>query len=81
MVKISIIVEGGVNDTNVSVATMDNSNTLRESMHRIYSQALGRSDIDVEVHLGAGNRNAARAFVGAGTDTFLYTDSSKLFHV
>jgi len=74
MVNISIIVEGGANDTNASMATIDNSNALRESLYRVFSQALNRNDISIEVHMGAGNRNAARAFVGAGTDTFLYTD-------
>ena len=37
MVKVSIIVEGGVIDTNVSAGTIDNSNALRESLYWIFS--------------------------------------------
>lgn len=74
MVNISVIVEGAVFDTNASETMIDNSNALRESMHRIFSEALNRDDVSIEVHMNAGNRSAARAFVNAGKDSFLYTD-------
>ena len=74
MVKVSIIVEGGVIDTNVSAVTIDNSNALRESLYWIFSEVLDRDDISIEVHMSAGRRLAAKAFRDAANDVFLYTD-------
>ena len=74
MVRVTIIVEGGVMDTNVSIATIDNSNALRESLYWIFSEVLHRDDVSIEVHMSAGRRAAAKVFRDSNQEVFLYTD-------
>lgn len=74
MVNVNIIVEGGVIDSNVSAQTVDNSNALRQSLYGIFSEALGRDDVSVAVHMASGNRAAAKAFLDAASEVFLFTD-------
>lgn len=74
MVEISILAEGGVFNTNVEAATIDNSNALRQSLHEIFSKALERDDVSISVFMNAGRRSAAKAFRDSESKVFLYTD-------
>jgi len=74
MVEITIIIEGGVVNTNaVDVLTVNNSLALRQSLHRIFSLLLN-TEVSIIVEIGGGYRNAAKKFVGSRGKTYLYID-------
>ncbi|GHT39895.1 hypothetical protein AGMMS49965_07230 [Bacteroidia bacterium] len=75
MVEITIMIEGGVLEhENIDVATRDNSESLRQSFHRIFTELLG-SEVKIIVQPLAGNKNAARIFAKSfDSNAFLYTD-------
>ena len=75
MVNITIIVEGGTLDPNVSEETFNNVEALRESLNKLFSRLLKRDDIGVKVDVGAGYRNAAKMFVKNTENHYLYVDS------
>lgn len=74
MVNISIIAEGGVFETNQDAATVDNSNALREALHRIFAVVLDREDVSITVSMSTGKNAAARAFRDSTGEVFLFTD-------
>lgn len=75
MVEITVIVEGGVVNTDTSdVLTVDNSQSLRQSFNRIFSELL-KEEVSIIVQTGGGYRNAASLFVKDDTPgVFLYVD-------
>lgn len=75
MVRLSLIVEGGVYPNNVSVETANNVESLRQSLHKFFIRVLGREDIAITIFMGAGNRNAARQFVESDAVLGLFVDS------
>jgi len=63
MVEIRIVIEGGVllND-NISAATVNNSERLRQSFHKLLSKVLNPDNFNIIVEIGAGDKNAAKSF-------------------
>ena len=73
---ISIIIEGGVlpND-NISAATMNNVESLRQSLHRIFEKVLSdQEDISIVINPQAGYKQAVKKYLMAGEDSFLFVD-------
>lgn len=63
MVEIRIVIEGGVlPNINVSAATIDNSEKLREAFHKLLSKVIKPDKFNLIVEIGAGERNAAKSF-------------------
>ena len=77
MVRLHVIVEGGVPAVNVEAETSNNVEALRESFHQFFNRLLGRDDLDVVVEVGYGNRNAVKMFIAAQGDSCLYVDSDR----
>ncbi len=74
MVEIRVIIEGGMVNTAVADAqTVNNSQALRQSLHRIFSKLLMK-EVSIIVELGAGYRNAAKKFVQTPQSACLYVD-------
>jgi len=75
MVEITIIVEGGVvHVDSPDVNTIDNSQVLRQSVNRIFSELLNEN-VSIIIQMGAGYRNAAAQFVKSTEQAiFLYVD-------
>lgn len=75
MVEITVIIEGGIVNTDTAdILTVDNSQALRQSIHRIFSELL-KEDVSIIIQLGAGYRNAASQFVkNKGQGVFLFID-------
>ena len=73
---ISIIIEGGVlPGDNVSAATMDNVESLRQSLHRIFTKVLSdREDISIKIIPQAGRKQTVKTYLVAGEDSFLFVD-------
>lgn len=63
MVKISIYIEGGVlPHPHVDLATLSNSQRLREGFHKLFTQALDPTQFQLEIEMQAGRNQAARFF-------------------
>lgn len=75
MVKLTLIVEGGVYTNNVSAETANNAEALRESFHKFFNRLLGRNDIEITIYMGTGYRNAAKRFIEDSTISGFYVDS------
>ena len=75
MVRLNLIVEGGVYIDNVSAETASNVESLRQSLHKIFNRVLSRDDIEITIFMGAGYRNAAKQFVEENSLTGLFVDS------
>ena len=45
MVKLNLIVEGGVYTENVYAETANNAEALRESLHKFFTRLLARDDV------------------------------------
>jgi len=75
MVEITVIIEGGVVNTDtVDVLTVDNSQALGESINRIFRILLD-ADVRIIIQPSAGYRNAAVQFIEKSKQkTFLYVD-------
>jgi len=75
MVEITIMIEGGVlQHANNDVATLENTQSLRQSFHRIFSELLGR-EVKISVQPLAGYKNAARKFIETSANNLcLYVD-------
>ncbi|KAA6315926.1 hypothetical protein EZS27_033691 [termite gut metagenome] len=74
MVEISLIIEGGVLPGSADVVTMDNSQALRQSLHRIFKDVLGL-EVSIKIQLGAGYRAATRQFAASSEkNCCLYVD-------
>lgn len=75
MVKLSLIIEGGAPGDNVSADTANNSEALRESLHKFFRRLLNRDDIDIKLSMGYGCRNAAKQFINEKGKISLFVDS------
>lgn len=75
MVRLNLIVEGGVYIDNVSAETASNVESLRQSLHKFFNRVLSRDDIEITIFMGAGYRNAAKQFVEENSLTGLFVDS------
>jgi hypothetical protein len=73
MVEITIMIEGGAPDSSSDIATVENTESLRESFHRIFSESLGY-EVKIRVQPLGGYRNAARIFSESTTDVYLFVD-------
>lgn len=75
MVKLNLIVEGGVLTGDVSAETANNAEALRESLYKFFTRLLGREDVEITIFMGAGYRNAAKQFIETQTPIALFVDS------
>ncbi len=75
MVKLNIIVEGGVYANNVSAETANNAESLRQSLHKFFTRILEQEEIDIIIFMGKGNRNAAKQFIDSPVPLSLFVDS------
>lgn len=75
MVRLNLIVEGGVYTDNVSAETASNVESLRQSLHIFFNRVLSRDDIEITIFMGAGYRNAAKQFVEENSLMGLFVDS------
>lgn len=75
MVRLNLIVEGGVYTDNVSAETASNVESLRQSLHKFFNRVLSRDDIEITIFMGAGYRNAAKQFVEKNSLMGLFVDS------
>lgn len=75
MVRLDLIIEGGVYTDNVSAATASNVESLRQSLHKFFNRILNREDIEITIFMGAGYRNAAKQFVAGNSSMGLFVDS------
>ena len=75
MVKLNLIVEGGVYTENVSAETANNAEALRESLHKFFTRLLARDDVEITIFMGKGYRNAVKQFIEASTPIGLFVDS------
>lgn len=75
MVRLNLIVEGGVYTDNVSAETASNVESLRQSLHKFFNRVLSRDDIEITIFMGAGYRNAAKQFVEENSLMSLFVDS------
>lgn len=75
MVKLNLIVEGGVYTENVYAETANNAEALRESLHKFFTRLLARDDVEITIFMGKGYRNAVKQFIEASTPIGLFVDS------
>ncbi len=75
MVKLNLIVEGGVYANNVSADTANNVESLRQSLHDFFFRIIESEEIAITIYMGAGNHNAARQFIKSDSDVRLFVDS------
>lgn len=75
MVKLNLIVEGGVYTDNVSADTANNVEALRESLHKFFTRLLGRDDVEITIFMGNGYRSAAKQFIEEQAPIGLFVDS------
>ena len=75
MVRLNLIIEGGVYTNNVSAETANNVEALRQSLHTFFTKILKRDDITITIFMGTGYRNAAKQFVESTTPLGLFVDS------
>lgn len=63
MVDIKIVIEGGVlpND-NISAATFNNSEKLREAFHKLLCRVVKPEKFNLIIEIGASYKNAAKSF-------------------
>lgn len=76
MVRLNIIVEGGVALNNISADTANNVEVLRQSLHKFFTRVLSREDLDIIVNPAWGYRSAVKRFLGSTSDC-LYIDSDE----
>ena len=73
---VNVYVEGGIINGNVDATTINNSEALREELHRFLQRALNRNDISVVVKKCSGYKEAAKQFINAAQEeeNYLYVD-------
>lgn len=73
---VNVYVEGGIINGNVDATTLNNSEALREELHRFMQRALNRNDISVVVKKCSGYKEAAKQFINATQEeeNYLYVD-------
>ena len=85
MVEIRIVLEGGIlPNLNDSAATVNNSEKLREAFHKLLSNVINPAAFNLIVEIGAGYKNAAKAFskyalIDSKTSLLIDLDGSKFF--
>ncbi|TKG93793.1 DUF4276 family protein [Puteibacter caeruleilacunae] len=63
MVNIKIVIEGGIMPNSNDLAlTVNNSEKLRESFYKLLSQVISPQDFNLEIEMGAGEKNACKIF-------------------
>lgn len=77
MVKLNIVVEGGIALDNVSADTANNVEALRQSLYKFFVKVLRREDLDITVFMGWGYRMAAKHFLKDPASNCLYVDSDE----
>lgn len=75
MVKLNLIIEGGIYTENVSADTANNAEALRESLHKFFTRLLGRDDIEITIFMGKSYRSAAKQFIDEQALIGLFVDS------
>lgn len=75
MVKLNIIVEGGVQLSNASADTASNVEALRQSFHKFFTKVLNVDNLDITVFMGWGCRMAAKRFLNESNESCLFVDS------
>ena len=73
---VNVYVEGDIINGNVDATTINNSEALREELHRFMQRALNRNDISVVVKKCSGYKEAAKQFINAAQEeeNYLYVD-------
>ena len=73
---VNVYVEGGIINGNVDATTINNSEALREELHRFLQRAFNRNDISVVVKKCSGYKEAAKQFINAAQEeeNYLYVD-------
>lgn len=73
---VNVYVEGGIINGNVDATTLNNSEALREELHRFMQRVLNRNDISVVVKKCSGYKEAAKQFINATQEeeNYLYVD-------
>lgn len=63
MVDVKIVIEGGVlPNANVAALTVSNSEKLRESFYRLFTQIVDASTFNLQIEMGAGEKSACKIF-------------------
>lgn len=63
MVTVRIIIEGGaMPNSNTNAQTINNSEKLREAFHTLFSQIIDPEKFNLEIEMGAGEKNAVKIF-------------------
>lgn len=75
MVKLNIIVEGGVPLGNIQADTASNVESLRQSFYMFFSRLLKRSDINIVVQMGWGVRAAIKQYLSDAAYDCMFVDS------
>ncbi len=75
MVKLNIIVEGGTPTNDSSAETANNSEALRQSLHKFFARLLDVDDIDITITMGQNYRYAMKKYVENGGNGYLFIDS------
>ena len=75
VVKLNIIVEGGVPLGNIQADTASNVESLRQSLYMFFSRLLKRSDISIIVQMGWGVRAAIKQYLSGGAFDCMFVDS------
>lgn len=66
MVVVKIVVEGGIMpNSNVEAQTVANSERLRESFYKLLTQIVEPEYFDLQIEMGAGEKNACKIFKNA----------------
>jgi len=68
MVDVKIVIEGGVlRNANVAAVTINNSEKLRESFHKLFTQIVDPDTFNLQIEMGAGEKNACNIFKKSAT--------------
>ena len=51
MVKLNLIIEGGVYANNISAETASNVESLRQSLHKFFTRIIKRDDIEIIIFI------------------------------
>lgn len=75
MVKLNVIIEGGVSLSHIQANIASNVESLRQSFYQFFSRLLKRSDISVVIQMGWGVRAAVKQYLSNNTSDSLFVDS------
>ncbi len=77
MVKLNIVIEGGIPLNNASADTANNVESLRQSLHNFFSKVLDKDNFEITIHMGYGFRKAAKMYIQGENSDCLYVDSDE----